>query len=660
MRPIRIIKCDQARTALGTVLLVVPILISGCATMPGAESAATSQSMDLGSMPARLELRGKWQAGPVFASAVSGDRVFFGTGGQLRVLQVNGPSTPSWEELVGTTISGVVKDLVTDDEHIFVADESGYLHVLEIAGSGPPRQVGMIEIPENARGIDVDGDHVFLAGSWSGLIIVSVEEPSAPRIVSATKTAEIATDVRVVDGHAYVTDRIKGFSIYDISDLSAPVQKARVQLPGQSYGIDVAGGYAYVVSIEQNEGDPAGLSVVNVLDVEAPQHIAQLELVYGAEKVWVQDQFVYLAGVANDAGLITVDISNPANPLRMGTYKDPTCSESVTVAGQFAYLSHGDEGLEIIDLSNPQRAPVVKHIDAAGKSRGVEVVDGLAYLANGYAGLRILDVSDPAAVKELSRMPTYRALGVSVRPPLVVVADDFAGVKFVDTSEISRPRIIGRLNTPGYAERLQMVDGIVYVADGEGGLQIIDATIPAEPKLLAGYDTPGYGYDLAVAGNTLYFADGDAGLRVFDITDPTSPVEIGLFGSAERDRFDARGVAVEGNLALIAAGYAGVSILDISNPVVPVEIGHVPAKRNARRVKIAGRTAYFGDLEWIRAIDLADPTAPREIASFKAPAYADDIWLTDDAAFVAAHQAGMLILGAEPEADEGSLQASDL
>lgn len=650
----------KAQTLFVFLLFSGSILMTGCAVTTKAATDSSLHPLDMHGTQSRLELRGRWQAGPVFASAVSGDRVYFGTGGQLRVLQIDGTSDANWEELAGTSISGVVKDIVTNDEHIFVADESGFLHVLEIDAAGPPHQVGVINIPENARGIDVSGHHVFIASSWSGLLVIDVEDPSAPRIVTQIETAEIATDVKVADHYAYVTNRVSGVTIYDIGDVSSPIERAHLQLPGQSYGIDVANGYAFVVSIEHEEGDSAGLAIVDVRDVDSPQHISQMPLMYGAEKVWVQGQFVYLAGVANDAGLVTVDISNPAKPIRMSTYKDPTCSESVTIAGQYAYLSHGDSGLEIIDLSKPEMSPVVEHIDAAGKSRGVAVVGGTAYLANGYAGLRILDISDPESIRELSRLPTYRALDVSARPPLIVVADDFAGVKFVDTSKADQPRTIGVLNTPGYAERVQMVDGVVYVADGEGGLQVIDATDPARPLLLASVDTPGYGYDLTVSGNTLYFADGDAGLRMFDITDRTNPTEISQFDGDDRDKFQARGVAVDGRLALVAAGYSGVSILDVSNPAAPVEIGHVAAKRNARRVEIVGRTAYVGDLQWINAIDLSDPTAPKEIAAFKAPAYIDDIWLADNAVFIAAHQAGMLALGPVPHVDENSLQAIDV
>ena len=152
----------RARVSAASFLIQIIglMLITERVSANTAEPGTSFHPMDLRGIPSRMDLRGSWQAGPVFASAVSGDRIYFGTGGQLRVLHLNSGDTPDWEELAGTTISGVVKDLVTDDEHIFVADESGFLHVLEITDSGPPRQVGVLNIPDNARGIDVVGKHV--------------------------------------------------------------------------------------------------------------------------------------------------------------------------------------------------------------------------------------------------------------------------------------------------------------------------------------------------------------------------------------------------------------------------------------------------------------------------------------------------------------------
>jgi hypothetical protein len=61
-----------------------------------------------------LELLGRWDGGPVYSSAVSGDHLYFGMGGGIRVLrikQTTEQSTPSWQEVASITTSGLVHDL---------------------------------------------------------------------------------------------------------------------------------------------------------------------------------------------------------------------------------------------------------------------------------------------------------------------------------------------------------------------------------------------------------------------------------------------------------------------------------------------------------------------------------------------------------------------
>ncbi len=66
-------------TTLSLALLLGAGLVSA---EPAVGSAALSDSP----APA-LKLLGRWYRGPVYSSAVSGNHVFFGSGGAIRVLQ---------------------------------------------------------------------------------------------------------------------------------------------------------------------------------------------------------------------------------------------------------------------------------------------------------------------------------------------------------------------------------------------------------------------------------------------------------------------------------------------------------------------------------------------------------------------------------------------
>jgi len=68
----------------------------------------------------------------------------------------------------------------------------------------------------------------------------------------------------------------------------------------------------------------------------------------------------------------------------------------------------------------------------------------------------------------------------------------------------------------------------------------------------------------------------------------------------------------------------------------------------------AGRYAYVGDLKWLRVLDVSNPSAPREIASYKRPGYAEEISIVDGTVYIANNDAGLMILGLKAQVGEMS------
>ena len=88
-----------------------------------------------------LELMGRWHRGPVYSSSVSGDHLYFGTGGGIRVLRIKhatGQNT-SWQEVASIATSGIVRDLAAFENYLYVADDSGALRIIDISAPEKPR-----------------------------------------------------------------------------------------------------------------------------------------------------------------------------------------------------------------------------------------------------------------------------------------------------------------------------------------------------------------------------------------------------------------------------------------------------------------------------------------------------------------------------------------
>jgi hypothetical protein len=104
-----------------------------------------------------------------------------------------------------------------------------------------------------------------------------------------------------------------------------------------------------------------------------------------------------------EAGLQVIDVSNPADPQRVGGYDTSGEARGVAVSGNYAYVAArsgvhapmGDAGLQVIDVSNPADPQRVGGYD----TEGAWACGGLGQLRlrGGWdSGLQVIDVSDPA------------------------------------------------------------------------------------------------------------------------------------------------------------------------------------------------------------------------------------------------------------------------
>jgi len=169
----------QTRLALGFSLAVVLTITIGDAQMQvpsglGARIAEASQELsdapvdEAGGHPALvLALKGRWHYGPVFASAVAGDHVYFGTGGAIRVLRIH--EDRSWKEVASIAIAGVVRGLFAAEPFLYVADEGGAFRILDISAPEQPKEIGRCAVPKGSRAVTVSGRYAYVAAARSGL-----------------------------------------------------------------------------------------------------------------------------------------------------------------------------------------------------------------------------------------------------------------------------------------------------------------------------------------------------------------------------------------------------------------------------------------------------------------------------------------------------------
>jgi hypothetical protein len=219
---------------LATILLIGAMASSGLQVGLGWADSPVETAQIPSVIPAPeppvLQLTGRWFDGPVFAAAVAGNHVFFGSGGTIRVLEIGEGKT--WKEIASVTTPGVIRGLVVSGDHLFASDEGGALRVFDISDPKKLHQIGFSELPKNTRAVFVQGDYAYLAAGWKGLAVVNISNPARPRVLSFTKTPGIAFDVSVVGSIALVAANEQGFRMFDVSNPMKPQMVGNYEIAG--------------------------------------------------------------------------------------------------------------------------------------------------------------------------------------------------------------------------------------------------------------------------------------------------------------------------------------------------------------------------------------------------------------------------------------------
>lgn len=348
--------------------------------------------------------------------------------------------------------------------------------------------------------------------------------------------------------------------------------------------------------------------------------------------------------------------------------------------GNFAYIGTWGfsslcpaTGVKVVDISAPTnptlKTTIPSHVDTRANDVKVDRIntdsfDGVLLAhsdepcgPNGVSGFHLFDVTDPTNPVHLSRFETGpvhnlwlyqrgdRAF-VLLAVPFAEVFDGLVGLpasdfQIVEVTDPTDPQLIGEW-TIGRDAGLAF--GSPFFADFIPPLPAgSDCTPPpGTPELCRGEDFPGVLlHDVWASrnGTVAYLSYWDAGLILLDISDPSNPTLIGrgvepeTFGSDEGNAHAAV-PARNGNLALVtdedftSGPWGFLRVFDTSDPTNPVEIGAFATENalnapppdgdfSVHNVVVRGNSAYISwYTDGVRVVDISQPNAPRETASF--------------------------------------------
>ncbi len=669
--------CKLQRVTL--TMAVLPAV--GAAAIAVAAAAAVVQAPDTDATtslePAQglaFELVGKL-AGQANALDVAGEVAYVGAGPTLIVL---GVADPRAIEIIGRSapLPETIEGVAVSNGYAYVADGLAGLRVLEVSDPHRPREIGVYELasPASAEYVIVDGAVLYLAAGDLGLLLLDVSQPSSPHEIGRIDTPGSASHLWMEEDLAFVADWDGGLQVIDLSDPSAPRAVGALELPGPAKRVTVQGNHAYVV--EGNPPDVLGNPGVRVIDVSDPSSPVDVAFVFlGSEQVEavVTGDYLVVAGLFGP--VTSLDISQPESPRQVRQIRIPGNTKQGVLADGKWYLAQA-RGIRIVNLSDPAYPGDAGHRTLTGLAGGLAVGEGdasdsvYAYIAESdfadeeWRGMRVVDVSDPELPIEVAR-PKTSWVGDGIESWFEIIGITLSGrfaynvsgdLHVFDVSEPREPVLVSHLEDVG-RHALAVADGMAYVTQPSGcsfhgGIQFVDVSDAAKPQL-EGLACLQYGIvrDVAVKGLFAYVAADGAGLRAVTIHDPVRPYDLGGGDTPG----SALWLSIDGQYAYVADGQAGLEVVDITVATRQKLVGFVPAIASVEFVDIDGDLTYVIDVSrdaqgrevlqtYVRAIDISDPTAPREVARYETPNVAYRLSAHDGLVYVTDDVVGLTVL----------------
>ncbi len=297
-------------------------------------------------------------------------------------------------------LNGASSVSVSGNYAYVTAQQSGFLHIVNISNPANPQVVSKISIP-GAYFVHTVGNYAYVVFG-NGFGVVDVTDKTRPVVVGNLVNPQlfsIARGVAVSGNYAYVaSEGTNSFFIIDVSNKTTPsvVGSITDDRLGAIRNVAVSGEYAYVTSYYTNS-----LHVIRISDKQNPVIVGSVKddnTLFHISGIAVAGRYAYVT-VFDRNSVAVIDVGNPVSPVIVGSLQDNTY-----FSGPFAISTFGTQGfvinrrgnsLAVVDFTNPQAPRIVgsvqNNVDLS-QPFGVASVGKYVYVTNfSDRSFRIID-----------------------------------------------------------------------------------------------------------------------------------------------------------------------------------------------------------------------------------------------------------------------------
>lgn len=443
--------------------------------------------------------------------------------GLLNIVNISTASNPSVES--SNNVANIAQGIAYNNNHIFIADNdlsSPSLIIMNVSNPLSPYTVFLYSLDGRPSGVDISipGSNTYAhITNGIGLRIIDVTYPSSPTFGGSVNGFAQSGDIVVNGNYDYITNGESGIKVVDTSIISNPFIAYSLFLFGNASRINFSNSYLYVAS------KYGGLKIINSTSV--PSIVEEAKYVFslvGTEDIITRGS-PYLYTVNQD-GLNIFDTSYPENLMGIGYFPingDKLWGVALNQIGTYAFITGESGALRKINISNPYN-PLLIGTNLSGTSlRRIVVQDPYAFVADYNFGLRIYDITPAQPVLFRSLPLTGNPFTIKINGPYLYIACESGGMRIINISNPSTPSEIGQYLPSNSVYDLDISGNYAYLALQNGGIDVVDITNPATPQFFNNYnsfDNPNTVNRIGIFGQNAY-----VGNKILNITNPNGIFE---------------------------------------------------------------------------------------------------------------------------------------
>jgi hypothetical protein len=586
---------------------VLPIFVAMAVAVPGASGSAAEFRL----------LSRTLIEGPAHTVSFSANAVLLGTGCGVAVFHEG----DSLENPSFVPLGGDANEIVLNGTLAYVAVFGGGLEVIDLGGSGPPREAYR-HAGIQAISCALAGGSLFVADSQNRLFAFDLANPREPRL-KETKRLPFGVVSLAGEGNILTVAHRQTVAIYRAGPGGAFEKLSEATVATGAKRHVLRRGILYVVTGEgevlrwniDKAGNPSPLEPLPIKDVtdiavgdKGGLALTELQFVvpFEIERAAGSATGEARARISSGKGFAIASVNSYGQPIATGNPSAPQQDKAtrVFIAGDRCAVVSPFDGLRIYALEKGG-AKLLGAFETRGFAINLLPAHGLLYVANGFDGVRIGRITPNGAVDWIGHIQTLEARDIALSGTNLVIADGQGGLKIADVSDPGNPRIIGGRPSPYFMSAVAVARGRAYCAGGLGGVEIIDISQPRRPSLVWRQDfTEVRG--ITVDDRYLYFTDGNEGMRIYSLT-KQKPVPLSVLDTPgwNCDCF------VDKNTAYLADGGAGIVIADVGNRKHPRTLGSLSLNTLTRVVWVFDKTLFAaGHTKGVAAVDVSNPKKP--------------------------------------------------